>query len=76
MRRKIPTYNYLPANELPPYQLYKRWQEATGYSEIDKFGKLSREKMLQDIKTYKSSLLSRQRESNKIRGYKKFLYPL
>ncbi len=46
---KITKYNYLKVKDLPPYQLYKKWQKATNYSLMDKFGKLSRDKMLADI---------------------------
>lgn len=50
-KMKLPKYNRLKAKDLPPYQLYKKWQKVTGYSLMDKFGKLSRDKMLKDITT-------------------------
>ncbi len=54
---KIPAYNYLPADELPPYQLFKRWQKATKTKGMEKFGTISGTKMLADIKKYKPELL-------------------
>lgn len=47
--KRIPEYKNLPDAEVPPYQLYKRWQEATGYTSMDKFGALSGKFMLSDI---------------------------
>ncbi len=49
MVKKIPEYKYLPLEDLPPYQLYKRWQKATGYNDMDKFGTMPRQKLLDDI---------------------------
>jgi len=54
---RIPAYNYLPADKLPPYQLYKRWQKATKTKGMEKFGTMSRVKMLADIKKHKPELL-------------------
>jgi len=57
MASRIPKYNYLPATELPPYQLFKRWQKATNTKSMDKFGTISGTRMLADIKRYKPELL-------------------
>ena len=57
MPRKIPTYKDVSAKDLPPYQLFKRWQKATGTTSMTKFGVISKAKMLADIKKYKPSLL-------------------
>ncbi len=54
---KIPTYNHLPADEIPPYQLFKRWQKATKTKSMEKFGTMSRQKTLADIKKYRPELL-------------------
>lgn len=57
---KIPLYRHLPDNELPPYQLFKRWQTATGNLGDDIFyrffGKIDRQQLLNDIAERKSSL--------------------
>ena len=57
MGKRIPQYNYLPANELPAYQLFKRWQKATGTKSMEKFGTMNRDRILADIKKYKPALL-------------------
>ena len=57
MASRIPTYKYELAKDLPPYQLFKRWQKATGTKGMTKFGAISRAKMLADIKKYKPMLL-------------------
>jgi len=57
MSTRIPKYNYLPAKELPPYQLFKRWQKATKTKGMEKFGTMSRSRMIADIKNYKPELL-------------------
>ena len=57
MASKIPKYNNYPAGELPPYQLFKRWQKATNTKSMAKFGTISKAKMLADIKKYKPELL-------------------
>ena len=57
MAKRIPAYNYLSAQELPPYQLFKRWQKATKTKSMEKFGTLSRARLLADIKKYKPELL-------------------
>ena len=54
---KIPAYNYLPADKLPPYQLFKRWQKATKTRSMERFGTISGAKMLADIKKHKPELL-------------------
>lgn len=56
--RKIPKYDYLRAEELPPYQLFKRWKKIVAIVPLECtrkdlsriFGAISREKMLKDIK--------------------------
>ena len=57
MANTIPTYNHLPAKDLPPYQLYKRWQKATKTKSMSRFGIISRREMLADIKRLKPELL-------------------
>ena len=57
MAIKIPAYNNIPAHKLPPYQLFKRWQKATKTKNMDKFGTMSRSRLLADIKRYKPELL-------------------
>ncbi len=57
MTTRIPKYNHLPAHELPPYQLFKRWQTATKTSTMAQFGSLTRIEMLASIKKYKPELL-------------------
>ena len=49
MAKRIPEYNHIPDSEAPPYQLYKRWQKATGYQSMDKFGTLGRKQMLFEL---------------------------
>jgi hypothetical protein len=48
-----PEYKNLPDEELPPFQLYKRWQTATGYTSMDRFGSLPRQEALDAIKRAK-----------------------
>jgi len=57
MAKRIPKYNYLPAKELPPYQLFKRWQLATRTKSMEKFGTMSKAKLLADIKKWRPELL-------------------
>ena len=57
MARRTPKYNYLPAKELPPYQLFKRWQKATETKSMAQFGTISKIRMLYDIKKYRPELL-------------------
>ena len=52
-----PKYNYLHAKDLPPYQLFKRWQKATKTKSMDKFGTMSRKRLLDDIKKHKPEML-------------------
>ena len=54
--KRIPKYDYLPAKALPPYQLFKRWQKATGTKSMDQFGTISADKMFTDIRKYKPEL--------------------
>ncbi len=46
-----PQYKNLHDEELPPFQLYKRWQKVTGYTSMDRFG--SRQEALDAIKRAK-----------------------
>jgi len=55
--KQIPKYDYVPADKLPAYQLFKRWQKATKTKSMDKFGTMSGTKMLADIKKHKPELL-------------------
>jgi hypothetical protein len=48
-----PEYKNLPDEELPPFQLYKRWQKVTGYTSMDRFGSLPRQEALDAIKRAK-----------------------
>ena len=57
MATRISVYKNVPAKDLPAYQLFKRWQKATGTSSMTKFGVISKAKMLADIKKYKPALL-------------------
>lgn len=57
MTGRIPEYKYLPARELPPYQLFKRWQKATQTQSDELFGILSRRRILSDIRKAKPELL-------------------
>jgi hypothetical protein len=56
--KRIPLYNYLPATELPPYQLFKRWQKAMNTTDMSQFGFMSKDKMLSDIELNNPKLLN------------------
>jgi len=55
--KRMPEYNYLLAKDLPPYQLFKRWQRATATKSDKLFGYISRARMLSDIERCKPELL-------------------
>jgi len=60
-----PPYSHVPAKDLPPYQLFKRWQKATGVKSMGLFGTLSEKKMLADIKKHNPKLLNPIRKVKK-----------
>ena len=57
MANRVPIYKNVPAKDLPAYQLFRRWQKATGTTSMTKFGTISKAKMLADIKKYEPILL-------------------
>ncbi|MDD5453948.1 MAG: hypothetical protein PHW62_00410 [Candidatus Ratteibacteria bacterium] len=62
---KEPKYKGMPAEELPPYQLYKLWQKVTGYSSMDRFGSLPRAEALEAINRAKGKQPWRPFKENK-----------